>query len=167
MCFLFLLACEKEGKKISGVSTIDSTIYGETTYYVYGFSFAEGGILSWELGGDGPAIDLVILAQLSDGIITGLFDSPEINNPFSLEGEYESPEAAEDAFEALAVVPGGSAYVGLANPLKENQIWVYKSASYYGKIRIMELQTENRDGTPWVSCTFEWAWQPDGSTLFP
>ena len=56
----------------------------------------------------------------------------------------------------------------MADPVIANQVWVYRTGTEtYAKIRIISTVNETRDDLPYGECTFEWVYQPDGSTTFP
>ncbi|MDX9726852.1 MAG: hypothetical protein RBT38_10740 [Bacteroidales bacterium] len=145
----------------SGIATIDN-IRSPGTYAVIGFLFSEGKKVS-KL--DKPEPDITID---SDGTKL-LFMTNNFKNSFYKEGEYNDAAAALAAFNALTspVVPS-EAWTGLASPLAENQIWIYRSGlDTYAKIRIISLIAEIRDGRDYAECTFEWEYQPDGTLTFP
>jgi hypothetical protein len=56
----------------------------------------------------------------------------------------------------------------MADPIKDNQVWIYKSGTEtYTKFRIISTVNETRSNVPYGECTFQWVYQPDGSTTFP
>jgi hypothetical protein len=88
-------------------------------------------------------------------------------NGFFLEGEYNDAASAELAFDNLTE-PLVNDWAEWANPVKTNQVWVYRSADeHYAKLRIIATFSEARDPRDFASCTFEWVYQPDGSLTFP
>jgi hypothetical protein len=155
-------ACKKsETPDTSGTITINNTRTLGQTYYVYGFLFSEGKIVSTI---ENPPPDITID---SDGTNL-LFQANNLEDSFFKFGEYDAA-GAKSAFDALtsANVPQG-AWSGLAIPLAANQIWIYRSGTeHYAKIRIISTTSELREGVNYAECTFEWAYQPDGTLTFP
>ncbi len=146
----------------SGTATIDNTRSLGQTYYVYGFLFSEGTKVSTL---DRPEPDITVD---SDGTNL-LFMTNNLKESFFLAGVYNDAASAKTAFDAMTnpVVPP-AAWTGLASPLAENQIWIFRSGrDTYAKIRIISLIAEIRDEKNYAECTFEWAYQPDGTLTFP
>jgi hypothetical protein len=88
---------------------------------------------------------------------------------FYLAGEYNDASSAQNAFNSLtSATISETDWVGMASPIKENQIWIYRSGTiHYAKIRIITLFAEIRSGNPYAECKFQWVYQPDGSLTFP
>jgi len=146
----------------SGIATIDNTRSLGQTYYVYGFLFSEGKKVSTL---DRPEPDITID---SDGTNL-LFMTNNLKESFYLAGSYNDASAAKTAFDGMTspVVPP-AAWAGLASPLAENQIWIFRSGrDTYAKIRTISLIAEVRDEKDYAECTFEWVYQPDGTLTFP
>lgn len=165
---LFIFAgCKKkeDAVRTSGTDTISSTTYQGTTYYLYGFSFSQGKLVTTEAN---PRPDLVIYVNTDNPNTPRLYFSVNNLRPsFFKAGEYSDEAAAKTAFDNLKNVTPGQ-WADFADPVKDNQIWIYKSQDdTYTKIRTISTVNETRNGTPYGECTFEWVHQPDGSTLFP
>jgi len=158
---LIQLSCKKkEVIPTSGTVTIDNTTGFSQTYYVYGFLFSRAEIVSTL---DNPPPDITID---SDG--TNLFfQTNNLKDSFYKFGEFDSADSAEEAFNNLTTV-SVTQWAGLASPVKPDQIWLYRSGSeHYAKIRIISTVSEARENRDYAECTFEWAYQPDGSLTFP
>jgi hypothetical protein len=167
LLLLLVTGCSKEEKdRWSGIDTIESTLYGGAAgYYALGFSFDQG--KSVPTNGE-PRPDISVLPITDNGgEVTGAYlDTPILVAPFAFKGEFESGAEASAFFDDLAVATSSS-WVLSANPVKENQVWVFRTGEgNYVKFRVIELQGENRITGPWASMKFEWMVQPDGSENF-
>jgi hypothetical protein len=163
---LFFTGCDDPDKpgntKTSGTETIDNSLFGTGPYYAMGFNFSSAAKVS-SLSTPKPDIVLetgetadILILQTVAGI-----------NGFYLKGEYADQASATQAFDNLTsvVVPE---WVDWANPVKPNQIWIYRSADeHYAKIRIISTSYQDLDPRDYAECTFEWVYQPDGSLTFP
>lgn len=167
LLLLLMAGCSKEDEdRWSGIDTIESTLYGGAGgYYALGFSFDLG--KSIPTNGD-PRPDISVIPVTDNGgNVTGAYlDTPILVAPFGFKGEFDSAAEASAFFDNLADVSGTS-WVLSANPVKENQVWLFRTAGgNYAKFRVIELQGENRATGPWASMKFEWVVQPDGSEIF-
>ncbi len=158
---LFMHSCKKDNViPTSGTATINNTVGFSQTYYVYGFLFSKAELVS-TLDNHPPDITVD-----SDG--TNLFfQTNNFKNSFYRAGEYADAASAKEAFDNLKTV-NVAQWIGLASPLKPNQVWLYRSGTeHYAKIRIISTISEIRDNRDFAECTFEWVYQPDGSSTFP
>jgi len=159
---LILYSCKREDTiPTSGTVTINNIILpAGQTFYVMGFLFSKAELVS---NLKNPSPDLIID---SDG--TNVFlSSNNYRNSFFRAGEYANAEEAAMAFKNI-VAPEISSWAEWANPVKTNQIWIYRSGSEnYAKIRIISIIAEVRDSRDYAECTFEWVYQPDGTLTFP
>ena len=161
---VLLTGCKKDSTPpLSDTTTIDNRrMQGSGTYYVMGFTFATAQKVS-TLSQPGPDITLVV--DRSSGIIT--LQTGNFNDSFYKAGEYADAASAEQAFEALTSF-GSVPWVALAEPVTENQIWIFKTRSNrYAKFRIISITTEVVSGETEAEMTFEWVYQPDGTLTFP
>jgi len=161
LLLICLLSCRKEKIiQTSGTATIDNTTSLGSTYYVYGFLFAQAKLVSTL---DKPRPDITV-----DSEGTNLFlQTGNLHDSFHNVGEYSDAATATTAFDTLTA-KGISVWTGLASPLIEDQLWIYRSGSdCYAKIRIISIKSEVRNNHPYAECKFEWAYQPDGSLNFP
>jgi hypothetical protein len=161
LILFMLVSCKKNDiPETSGIATIDNTRTLGQTYYVYGFLFSEAKKVS-------------TLENPPD--ITGrdgtnlLLQADNLNYSFYKAGEYNDAASAGVAFDNLkSATIQQSEWEGLASPIKENQIWIYRSGTiHYAKFRIISVIAEIRSGNPYAECTFEWEYQPDGTLTFP
>jgi hypothetical protein len=163
LSLLILVSCKKESTPDnSGTVTIDNTTLFAQTYYVYGFLFSEAKKVS-TLDPTPPDITVD-----SDGTSL-LLQANNLKNSFYKSGEYADASSAQTAFQSLtsASIPETN-WLGLATPLNNNQVWIYRSGTnHYAKFRIISTVSEVRAGRNYAECTFEWAYQPDGTLTFP
>lgn len=159
-------ACEKDEEiPLSGTASIDSKLTFDDkrqTWVTYGFLFSGAKKVPFP-GNVEPDITIY-----SDESSISLMSGNYLDS-FYLQGTYSDAASAANAFDGLtAVNPALLTWTGLAAPLTEGQIWIYRTDSeQYAKIRIIGIETGTFEEREYVSCTFEWAFQPDGSTNFP
>lgn len=162
---LVLSSCEEEAKvRTSGTDTIDNSTYQSTTYYVYGFSFAQGKLVS-TLNNPGPDITIYVNKVSTPYSLT--MQTNNLNPSFYKVGDYAGEDAAKTAFDNLKSVPSAQ-WTDMADPVAPNQVWIYRSGEEkYTKIRIVSTVNETRQLIAYGECTFQWVYQPDGSLTFP
>jgi len=169
ICALLFTGCKKSDKAIySGTITIDNVLYGTGPYYAKGFSVPSGTLVSTL---NNP-LDVMTILEDHDvdfNVRKLYFSTSNYKNSFALYGSYNNESEAIQAFRNLKDfnVP---TFSELADDIKPYQVWLYKtSAGYFAKIRVIGTLTEKRDNMvfPYAECTFEWVYQPDGSTTFP
>jgi hypothetical protein len=164
---LVLAGCKKTNEmKQSGTQTIETTLYGTGPYYALGFSFSLAQKISTL---DDPGPDVTLLADVDiDGTIRRLMlQTDNFKNSFYKFGEYPDATAAESAFTSLKSASVAQ-WSEVADTVRANQIWLFRTASEkYAKFRIVSTIAEQRSGTAYGSCTFEWSYQPDGTLTFP
>jgi hypothetical protein len=156
-----------ESVPLHGTITIDSRLYGAGPYYAIGFTFISAMRTPTNRT---PMPDILVLAETNvTGDVTGVFLSTSAFLPsFQLHGEYPDAASATSAFSDLTEANPASNWIDLALPVEANEVWVFRTRDeQYAKIRIIEVKGELREGIPYAECTFEWTFQPDGSTLFP
>jgi hypothetical protein len=155
--------CKKTDIRItSGTETLESTLYGTGPYYAYGFSFSSAKKVTTI---SSPVPDITVNASRIDGKVS--IETSSYLPPFSLIGEYGTEAEAKQAFANYLIVADPQ-WISIAKPLKNNQLWLFKTSSgNYVKIRIILVLEEVRQDLPYGSCTFEWVYQPDGSASFP
>jgi hypothetical protein len=161
---VLLTGCKKdETPPLSGIVTIDNKrMEGSGTYYILGFTFASAQKVS-TLSQPGPDISLVV--DRGSGIVT--LQTGNFNDSFFKSGEYPDASDAKQAFAALTSF-GAVQWTGLAEPLKINQVWLFRtSTNHYAKVRIISITTKDVNGEIEAECAFEWAYQPDGTLTFP
>jgi hypothetical protein len=165
LLFQGLISCTKvEDTRTSGTDTIDNTTYQSTTYYVYGFSFSQAKQVS-TMKNPGPDITIYVNQDNTPFRLT--LQSNNLNPSFFRIGDYADEAAAKTAFDNLKTVPAAQ-WTDMADPIAPNQVWIYRSGDEkYAKIRIVSTKNEVRQLIPYGECTFQWVFQPDGSTTFP
>ena len=156
----FCHSCTKDTIPTSGTVTIDNTTGFDQTYYVYGFLFSKAELVSTL---DNPPPDITVD---SDGTNV-FFQTENYKNSFYKAGEFTDAASAEQAFSNLTA-PVVNTWAEWANPVNQNQIWIYRSGSeHYAKLRIISIETKEENNRDLAECTFEWVYQPDGSLTFP
>ena len=163
---LVLSGCtKKEPVRTSGTDTIDNITYFSVTYYNYGFSFSKAKLVSTNVN-PGPDITLFVTQDNSGNPILTL-QADNLNPSFYKVGDYADEASAKTAFDNLKTV-SVSQWQDMANPVTNNQIWIYRSGTNnYTKFRIVSTVNETRQSVPYGECSFQWEYQPDGTTTFP
>jgi hypothetical protein len=161
--FSILPGCsKKESTPASGIDTIDNTLYGTGPYYANGFIFNQAKKASTL---DNPAPDITID---NDGTLLNLIlQTNNYKESFYKVGEYADASIAEQQFISLTsyIVPQ---WVAWGYQIKPNQIWLFRTSNeHYAKIRIISTISEIRNSLNYAGCTFQWVYQPDGSSIFP
>jgi hypothetical protein len=82
-------------------------------------------------------------------------------------GDFPDEASAQSAFDNLKTFDV-SQWLDMADPVNNNQVWIYRSGTdHYAKIRIVSTKNEAGQTVPYGECTFQWVYQPDGSSTFP
>lgn len=166
---IFVSGCKKDEKTpLSGTVTIDNKLYGTVAYYGLGFTFSTAKKTSTL---NMPPADITIDAFKitvgeQDSIILYFYANNYLPSFFCY-GKYADASAASEAFDNLTTfnVPQ---FVDMGNDVNANQVWLYRTSDdKFAKIRI--ISTARASGTikPDAECTFEWAFQPNGTLTFP
>jgi hypothetical protein len=166
LTFLLIVSgCRKDSTPdTSGTDTIDNTLYGTGPYYAFGFSFSRAAKIS-SLENPGP--DIVIYVNIDNPVSRLTLQADNFKPSFYKVGDFADEGAAKSAFDNLKTVPAVQ-WDDMADPIADNQVWIYRSGTdYYTKIRIISTVNETRNNIPYGECTFEWVYQPDGSSTFP
>ena len=160
-----VVGCTKPEKApTSGTATIDNTVYVSTSYYSIGFSFSQAKMIS-NMKTPGPDITVYVNKDTSPYRL--IFQANNLLPSFFKYGEFADEAAAIAAFNSLTTFTA-SQFSDMADPLRPNQIWIYRSGSgLYTKIRIISTVNEMRQDVAFGECKFQWVYQPDGSTTFP
>lgn len=160
-----LAGCKKNDTPSgSGTVTIDNTTFQTTTYYVYGFSFSKAAKVT-TLEVPGPDVIVYVNADTPPGRLT--LQANNLNPSFYKTGDYPDAQSATTAFNDLKTV-GTYNWTEMADPITANQVWVYRTGTNcYAKMRIVSAVIDNTKTPVFGECTFEWVYQPDGSTTFP
>ncbi len=162
--FVFSSCSKDETTPDSGTVTINNKTYLSTTYYVNGFSFSKAKKVS-TLSTPGPDVLVYVNSYTSPVSLT--LQANNLNPSFGKIDDYSDEQSAITAFKNLTTV-GSYQWTEMADSIAANQIWIYRTGNQtYAKIRIISTVNETRDNVPYGECTFEWVYQPDGSTTFP
>ena len=165
--FSILTGCtKKEPTRSSGIDTIDNITYfsSTTTYYNYGFLFSGAKLVATTIT---PGPDITIFVNVDNVTPTLTLQTNNQNPSFFKVGDYADATTAQAAFDGLKTV-SATQWQYMADPLNDNQVWIYKSGNNnYAKIRIVSTINETRQSVPYGECTFQWVYQPDGSSTFP
>lgn len=165
---LLFAGCGGDDQNLSGTITLTNELYdADSYYYALGLSFDEGKEVPTQP--DQYRADITVQAGpvTTGGPSVPYLSANTLNPPFALAGEYASEGEARNAFDDLKS-PGTLSWLGLATPLKANQVWVVRTRqSTYAKIRIIEVVIDTSANPDYASCKFEWVWQPDGTATFP
>lgn len=114
-----------------------------------------------------PGPDITIYVNQDNTPFRLTLQSNNLNPSFFRIGDYADEAAAKTAFDNLKTVPAAQ-WTDMADPIAPNQVWIYRSGDEkYAKIRIVSTKNEVRQLIPYGECTFQWVFQPDGSTTFP
>lgn len=162
---LFASGCSKDKEvKTSGTHTITSEMILEgQTYSYYGFSFSKASV---KLYNDASSTDRPDFGVGMNQDSLPYFDTENIEESFALAGVFSAADSALTFFNNYGEVDVNS-YIGLAQPVLENQIWVFKTRSNtFGKILILNTLNYEKNSYMIVEVQFKWVYQPDGSTLF-
>jgi hypothetical protein len=161
---LAITGCKKnDGPKLSGTDTINNILYGTGPYYALGFSVTSGKNVSTS---ESP-LDVVTINAFPDNFNKTYFDAQNYNNSFYRYGVYTDAATASLAFKNLTSF-NVTQWKITGDSVNINQIWLFRTSSEtFAKIRIISAVGEIRNNIPYVECTFEWAYQPDGSLTFP
>ena len=154
---------KKESTRTSGLDTIDNITYYTTTYFVYGFSFPKAKLIA-TYPSPGPDITLFVNTESTPRLT---LQSENLKPSFFKVGDYPDQASAQAAFDNLKTV-SATQWVDMADPILDNQVWIYRSGTdNYTKIRIVSTVNEPRSAVAYGECTFQWVYQPDGSSTFP
>jgi hypothetical protein len=162
---LLLFSCKKSNPTpTSGTVTINNKTFKSSTYYVYGFSFSNARKVT-TLASPGPDILIYVNRDTPPNRLT--LQANNLFASFYKFDEYPDAESAKIAFDNLKTV-GNYTWAEMADPIADNQIWIYRSSTQtYAKILIKTTVNETRDSVAYGECTFEWVYQPNGTTTFP
>jgi hypothetical protein len=162
-------ACKKDkGSSDAGTITINNELIdAHTNPYIYGFSVNTGMKVSTL---NSPKDVITIQEDDLNMVVRKLFFTCENQfESFFRYGDYNDQATAKTAFDNLKTFTA-SAWTFTGDSIKPNQIWLFRTTeTKYAKIRVINTFTEIRAGMvfPYAECTFEWVFQPDGTSIFP
>ncbi len=155
---------KKEATRTSGIDTIDNITYFSNTYYNYGFSFAGANLVPTT---QNPGPDITIYVNVDNQVARLTLQADNLKPSFYKVGDFTDESAAQSAFDSLKTV-SVTQWQDMADSINDNQVWIYRSGSDdYAKIRIISTVNETRQSVPYGECTFQWVYQPNGSSTFP
>ncbi|MGC1390323.1 MAG: hypothetical protein WA816_04750 [Bacteroidales bacterium] len=155
---------KKEPTRTSGLDTIDNITYYSTTYYNYGFSFSTAKLVPTT---NNPGPDISIYVNVDNQISRLTLQSNNLNPSFFKAGDFADVTSAQSAFDNLKTV-SVTQWQDMADPISANQVWIFRSGTgNYTKLRIVSTVNETRQSVAYGECTFQWVYQPDGSSTFP
>jgi hypothetical protein len=164
---IVLSGCKKdETPSLSGTVTIDNILSGndKTGYYAFGFLFSQAKKVSTI---DVPGPDITVDVNTFSPPNRLYFQADNFNPSFYKVGDYPDAQSASDAFDNLETV-GSYVWTEMADPVIANQVWVYRTGTpCYAKMKIISIVNDSINNRAHGECTFEWVYQPDGSTTFP
>ncbi len=154
---------------IASIATIDSRLDG---IKYKGFSFSKGTVNTYP-NSENTLPDFSLLVQQNQNAeIVGVFlSAPIVTDAFLFIKQLPDADSAANYFANLKSVPD-SMYGWSALGIRANQIWAVRTQdNKYGKILILDtkayLDTVNYSlPTPYGAATFQWQYQPDGTTNF-
>jgi len=157
--------CTKpEPTRTSGIDTIDNITYQSTTYYVYGFSFSQAKLTPTY---PDPGPDITLYVNTDNQPYSLMLLSNNFKPSFYKVGDFADEDAAKSAFDNLKTVSVPQ-WEDLADQIAVNQVWIYRTGTdCYSKIRIISTVNETRQGVAYGECSFQWVYQPDGTSTFP
>lgn len=160
-----LSGCTKvEPTRTTGIDTIDNITYKATTWFVYGFSFSKAKLVATY---PNPGPDITVYVNIDNLPYRLMLQANNLKPSFYKVGDFADEAAAKSAFDNLKTISVPQ-WTDMADPLNANQVWIYRSGTdNYAKIRIISTVNETRQGMPYGECSFEWVYQPDGSSTFP
>ena len=166
---LFASGCSKDKEvKTSGTHTITSEkILDGQTYSYYGFTFSKASVKLYNAESSTDRPDFAALDYPGPNQeILAAFDSENIEGSFAMAGAFSTADSALTFFNNYSEVIESS-YVGLAQPVLENQVWVFKTRNgSFGKILILNIISYEKNSNTIVEVQFKWVYQPDGSSIF-
>jgi hypothetical protein len=165
--FLFaavLISCTKpEPTPTSGISTIDNTIYKPLDPFVYGFTFSKAELVSTKAN---PGPDILLFVNIDNSQHRLTLQANNLKPSYYKVGEFADEAAAKTVFDNLKTF-SATEWLDMADPIIANQVWLCRTGNdCYAKIRIISTINEVRQLVPYGECTFQWQYQPDGSSTF-
>lgn len=166
---LSFTGCKKNNvPKVSGTITISNILYGNGPYYALGFSVPTGQKVS-TLSDPPNVISVLVDADQNNVIKRIYFGTRSLENSFFRYGQYANATAASTAYKNLTSFPN-PLWMEEGDTVRPNQIWLFRTRdAKYAKLRITDTMTMKKPDMPfpYVECSFEWFYQPDGTLTFP
>ena len=167
MLSLFTAGCKKDDPvAVSGEITLDSKLYGTGPYFAYGFLFSQAKKVS-TLSKTPPDITVLAETDVLGNIAGAAISTASFLDSFMLIGEFSSEQEALEAFSSLKSIPS-TGWVGLAESVKPFALYGFRTRSEKSaKFLVLNVIAEERDNLPYAGVTLKWAYQPDGTNIFP
>ena len=162
-------SCDKNNNdKTSGENSLNSElILSGQTYSIQGFSFESGSVILYNPASSTSIPDIFVLPDSQNNELSAYLDTENPFESFALAGTFQTSGDALDFFNNYKKVEINS-YIPFAKPVLENQVWIFKTRNNkYAKLLILKVNTSVKNLEPFAEITFKWAYQPDGSTIFP
>lgn len=159
-----LTGCTKvEPTRTSGIDTLDNIIYQPNDPFVYGFSFSAAKLVSSK---SNPKTDITLYVNADTLPHRLTLQVSSLKPSFFKVGDFADEASAKTAFDNLKTVAVAQ-WTDMADPIIVNQVWIFRTGNdRYAKIRIVSTVNEVKQLIPFGECTFQWVFQPDGSTTF-
>jgi hypothetical protein len=160
-----LSGCTKtEPTRTAGIDKIDNIIYQPNDPFVYGFLFSTAKLVSSK---SNPKPDITLYVNADNPIRRLTLQVSSLKPSFFKVGDFSDEAAAKSVFDNLKTVEVAQ-WTDMADPVLANQVWIFRTGNdRYAKIRIVSTVNEVRQLIPFGECTFQWVFQPDGSSTFP
>jgi hypothetical protein len=173
MLILVMAGCEGIfGPDKSGEIQLSSQLFGNETYYIYGYAYDQGEFYRYPFKGE-PEPDIVNEAfrVFQGGELTSLpgFNTPGQVNGFALVGEFASQEDARIFYDDYFNVEEGLQFETVSDTVELYQVWVQKtSIGNYVKLLVKDIEIfQGEAGDIYNEVTLDYTYQPNGSTEFP
>jgi len=114
-----------------------------------------------------PGPDVLVYVNPGTSPASLTLQANNLNPSFYKIGDNPDAQSAITVFNDLKTV-GTYNWAEMADPVTANQVWAYRTGTNcYAKIRIISAVIDTTKNPVFGECTFEWVYQPDGSTTFP
>ncbi len=165
---IFIAAgCKKDVNVNSGTITIDNTA-SPPNYTAFGLHIPSGKKVEDVNNSQPDVIKISPDFDIDYSVRKLYFICNNFNNSFIKYSQYGDENSAIQVFNNLKSFSNNN-WKALGDSIKPHQIWLFRTSDEkYAKIRIIRTFTETRSGMPfpYVECTFEWVYQPDGTQNF-
>jgi len=156
----------------SGEIELSSQLFGNDSYYLYGYGYEQGEYYRYPFKGE-PIPDIVNegFRVIEGGELTSLpgFNTPSRVNGFALVGEFTTPEDARSFYNEYRKVEEGLQFETVSDTVELYQVWIQQtSLGNYVKLFVRDIEVfEGEAGDIYNEVTLEYTYQPNGSTEFP
>ncbi len=160
------------GPDKSGEIQLSSQLFGNETYYLYGYAYEQGEYYRYPFKGE-PEPDIVNegFRVIRGGELASLpgFNTPGQMNGFALVGEFPSQEEARSFYDDYSSVEEGLQLETVSDTVELHQVWIQKtSIGNYVKLLVKDIEVfKGESGNIYNEVTLDYTYQPNGSTDFP